>query len=343
MAALLSGSAAAAPPEVFVAVSTVVVYSDNNTPLVANITIILPDGHTTQRLGDTKPPKGMLELQPPAQCARGGLLDVSVPAGPDIETTVACEPKVVVQLRSINTVVALLHQVNVAEQGGDYGTAALAASGAATQLATTPNTGLAHTLAQLHKSSVREKSPVVAVLNNELAARIHPDEQTLRSTATGQLWKSAGNFFDVPVPSQFMPSTSHLVMTSELQTKITDFQVSEDLTPSGQLDAPTLARMAATSRGTAVREPTGTAAPPETFIGAGVPTRAGCPTLIWRMASAPDGAVHGLAYYADLSGLSTVSGTVTPVGQFRLALAATGIGQVPGPVLWRPSGLRPVR
>lgn len=46
----------------------------------------------------------------------------------------------------------------------------------------------------------------------------------------------------------------------------------------------------------------------------------GCPYLAWRLVRNADASVTGIAYYSDLSGLSTVRGTSNSAGQFQLVL-----------------------
>lgn len=45
---------------------------------------------------------------------------------------------------------------------------------------------------------------------------------------------------------------------------------------------------------------------------------AGCPYIAWRLVRHPDGAVTGIAYYGDLSGVSEVTGNVDQSGHFQL-------------------------
>lgn len=328
VAAFALANSATAAEGLFVPVSTVVVYSDHNVPLVAEITILAPDGHTTERLGKTKLPKGMLVLQPPFRCARGAQLVVSAPAGLFMAITVACDPNVVAELPSNTLVTALLRQSKDAQQRGDFGRAALAANGAATQLALVPSGNLTHTLAMLRKTPEPGTSPLIDALQNEVTARQHPSHRTARATITQEVYVNAGHFFDVPVAVDFIPGSSKPVPTPELHKAITDFQTDLALPATGQLDAPTLAEMAAVGNRTTAKASRGAAPPPEGFTGAAKPARAGCPPLIWRMASEPGGTVYGLAYYADLSGLSTIGGRADD-GQFHLKLSKTEIGEGP--------------
>jgi putative peptidoglycan binding protein len=312
-----------------VSVSTVVVYSDHDKPLVAKVMMLLADGHTTQRLGDTRLPKGMLTLQPPTKCGRGAQLEVSASAGLYMDTTVQCDSRVVVQLRSNWVTESLLKQSDVAAKSGDYGLAALAASGAAAQLASIPHSGLVNTLAHLNNEPSPAHSDLASALRDELTARDNPTQRVSNKTVMQQAWASAGQFFGVPVAITFEPSTFQPEMTTGLRDAITDFQQSKQLPASGDLDASTLAIMAASSRNRNDKIPILTAVPPESFAGAAPPARLGCPSLLWRMASIPDGTVYGLAYYDDLSGLSTIAGRVNAEGQFDVALNRSEIGEGP--------------
>lgn len=56
---------------------------------------------------------------------------------------------------------------------------------------------------------------------------------------------------------------------------------------------------------------------------------AGCPYIIWRLARNQDGAIHGMAYYSDLSGMSSVTGQRSPSGDFTLDVTATSMGAGP--------------
>lgn len=56
---------------------------------------------------------------------------------------------------------------------------------------------------------------------------------------------------------------------------------------------------------------------------------AGCPYIIWRLANDPNGRVHGIAYYSDLSGLSNVMGARDADGNFTLSLTPSSIGAGP--------------
>lgn len=65
------------------------------------------------------------------------------------------------------------------------------------------------------------------------------------------------------------------------------------------------------------------------FSGSTRSSVAGCPYIIWRLARAPDGHIHGIAYYSDLSGLSTVTGTRDASGNFELDVTPTQMGSGP--------------
>ncbi|MGH7120429.1 MAG: hypothetical protein ACREFP_15800 [Acetobacteraceae bacterium] len=74
--------------------------------------------------------------------------------------------------------------------------------------------------------------------------------------------------------------------------------------------------------------PTYAAAPSGGFYGSTASTTAGCPSIVWRLANS-SGNIHGMAYYADLSGLSNVEGTIQSDGSFTLTLTKTSIGSGP--------------
>jgi hypothetical protein len=59
------------------------------------------------------------------------------------------------------------------------------------------------------------------------------------------------------------------------------------------------------------------AAPQPGFVGMVKSSVAGCPNIAWRLARQSDGAVSGIAYYADASGTSQVTGTSAPTTEFR--------------------------
>jgi hypothetical protein len=65
------------------------------------------------------------------------------------------------------------------------------------------------------------------------------------------------------------------------------------------------------------------------FSGSTPSSVAGCPYIIWRLANDPNGRVHGIAYYSDLSGLSTVMGERNADGNFTLSLTPSSIGAGP--------------
>jgi hypothetical protein len=55
----------------------------------------------------------------------------------------------------------------------------------------------------------------------------------------------------------------------------------------------------------------------------------GCPYIVWRLARQPDGRIHGMAYYSDLSGTSNVTGQRDANGDFKLNVTATSEGSGP--------------
>lgn len=62
------------------------------------------------------------------------------------------------------------------------------------------------------------------------------------------------------------------------------------------------------------------AAAPRGYSGQAASSVPGCPYLAWRLVRNADASVTGIAYYSDLSGLSTVKGTSNSAGQFQLML-----------------------
>jgi hypothetical protein len=58
------------------------------------------------------------------------------------------------------------------------------------------------------------------------------------------------------------------------------------------------------------------------YAGSAPSSVAGCPALVWRLARDGNN-VNGISYYADLSGLSKVTGTVDKTGKFILTLTST--------------------
>lgn len=64
------------------------------------------------------------------------------------------------------------------------------------------------------------------------------------------------------------------------------------------------------------------------FVGNTASSVSGCPSIVWRLANA-NGQIHGMAYYSDLSGLSSVTGTMDADGHFTLTLVKTSIGNGP--------------
>lgn len=65
------------------------------------------------------------------------------------------------------------------------------------------------------------------------------------------------------------------------------------------------------------------------FTGEAASSVAGCPYIAWRLARDPSGAIHGIAYYSDLSGTSEVSGSINDAGRFHLVLTKTTLGNGP--------------
>jgi hypothetical protein len=65
------------------------------------------------------------------------------------------------------------------------------------------------------------------------------------------------------------------------------------------------------------------------FSGSTPSSVAGCPYIIWRLARDPNGHIHGIAYYSDLSGLSSVTGERDANGNFTLSLTPSGMGAGP--------------
>jgi hypothetical protein len=53
-----------------------------------------------------------------------------------------------------------------------------------------------------------------------------------------------------------------------------------------------------------------------------------CPNIAWRLAQRDNGNVTGVVYYADMSGVSTATGTIDQAGRFHLTLTSS-IGQGP--------------
>jgi hypothetical protein len=55
----------------------------------------------------------------------------------------------------------------------------------------------------------------------------------------------------------------------------------------------------------------------------------GCPYIIWRLARDGGGNVRGVAYYSDLSGMSSVTGQRRTNGNFTLNVTPTSMGAGP--------------
>lgn len=65
------------------------------------------------------------------------------------------------------------------------------------------------------------------------------------------------------------------------------------------------------------------------FSGSTPSSVAGCPYIVWRLARNPDGRINGIAYYSDLSGLSSVTGERDANGNFSLDVTPSSIGAGP--------------
>lgn len=65
------------------------------------------------------------------------------------------------------------------------------------------------------------------------------------------------------------------------------------------------------------------------FAGTTASSMAGCPHIVWRLARTSNGQIHGVAYYSDLSGLSSVTGARGSNGNFQLTLTKTSVGDGP--------------
>jgi hypothetical protein len=76
----------------------------------------------------------------------------------------------------------------------------------------------------------------------------------------------------------------------------------------------TLLGLTATSVGPAVAQ-----APAPNYQGRVASSVAGCPQIIWRLSRDPSGAVHGMVWYDDLSGMSAASGSAGG-GRFQITL-----------------------
>lgn len=74
---------------------------------------------------------------------------------------------------------------------------------------------------------------------------------------------------------------------------------------------------------------------PRGYSGQAASSVAGCPYLAWRLVRNADASVTGIAYYSDLSGLSTVRGTSNSAGQFQLMLTPSMGNGPSGTVLGR--------
>ena len=65
------------------------------------------------------------------------------------------------------------------------------------------------------------------------------------------------------------------------------------------------------------------------FSGSTPSSVAGCPYIVWRLANDPGGRIHGMAYYSDLTGLSTVTGERDANGNFMLDVTPSSVGAGP--------------
>lgn len=81
--------------------------------------------------------------------------------------------------------------------------------------------------------------------------------------------------------------------------------------------------LTALAAGAPVGTPAMALTPVPGFIGVTPSSVAGCPYIMWRLARHDNGEVTGIAYYSDLSGVSTVNGMVNQSGQIQLTLASS--------------------
>ncbi|MBV8458980.1 MAG: hypothetical protein JO122_20490 [Acetobacteraceae bacterium] len=78
------------------------------------------------------------------------------------------------------------------------------------------------------------------------------------------------------------------------------------------------AQPAATASAAPAALPPATLDPNTQFVGAGVNSPPGCPTLQWDLAPTGEpGVVHGIAFFSDLSGIGYVTGSVAQNGQIQ--------------------------
>jgi len=97
-----------------------------------------------------------------------------------------------------------------------------------------------------------------------------------------------------------------------------------------RLRAAKIITASALALGTMAALPAQAQAPTPGFSAATKSSVAGCPYIVWRLARNPaTGAVNGIAYYADMSGVSSVSGMRGASGHFDLELKATHLGSGP--------------
>jgi hypothetical protein len=58
------------------------------------------------------------------------------------------------------------------------------------------------------------------------------------------------------------------------------------------------------------------------YAGSSASSVAGCPALIWRLATHEDGTITGIVYYSDLSGISMAKGSADGSGHFHIQLTS---------------------
>lgn len=80
----------------------------------------------------------------------------------------------------------------------------------------------------------------------------------------------------------------------------------------------TLLGLTATSVGPAVAQ-----APAPNYQGRVASSVAGCPQIVWRLSRDPNGTIHGMVWYDDLSGASAATGSATTgggAGKFQITM-----------------------
>ena len=80
-----------------------------------------------------------------------------------------------------------------------------------------------------------------------------------------------------------------------------------------------LLAMGAVSLASLAAVPVQAAGPAAKYAGSAPSSVAGCPSIAWRLAKADDGALRGMVWYDDMSGLSKASGTAEN-GKFHVTL-----------------------